>query len=1390
MNSDSDPFPPTMATMDSPHIFDTDMADNMQEGGLFFDAALPTDSPSFFVDDGMTSPFQSPMPVKSRKIHAGSQGIRDGTALSTSPESSVQDDSSDTSSKHKRKTSSRSSESAPLAKSVAPVGSERRTWGIQTRKQEQPHDLLNPQSFGNYDFSNRAMEHDFDFESAASSPSPAMSGNSATYNAPRHVAISYKESPKSASAPLKAVSRSSTVSTLGYTSVRPCTDHDAVQGTRETSPLSSVMNNGFQSMTNTQSQTSPDSSHEDYVDGAMLNGMEHLTPYQSQPMHHFPDAFPMANPRPALFAAQGVPQAFPVKLPSALFVHPTPHKSRVETQIGIKISLFPMPQGVTKIHLPAYTISKPKLLAKPIPTRSKDTLELYTMLVCTSAMRDPVKLRKALARAAMSNGPNIRKEQRRSSDGDTKSDDESLPLNGGEVNICDGCIVRERKRAARKKSKKPEEEEPWQKEEAKRIIVFNTNEIKEWQDPGPRSESHGETAAAKRDKVMNIPDGAQQVDLPMRIACYCRHQNEKLGFQVIFTVKDWKDNVLAQAMTNPIVITDDHKTPAPPPAPAPASMFADHQQLPGGSMYGREPLENYGGGLYRNAHSTTDLQGLQNNFNPQFAMQAMAPFAVPQPTSQATSTTLTPRNLSRQASPSASGNTIHKKRKASGGSIKVPGNLQMTQMSRLDTTATTPQGQHWPSNAAPTMSPNSGSPFAPQFPNMNASRHGSQRSANFYSGPTTPNNESPFFNQANRSQSFENLASMQQMFPASQSSHPSRAPSPTSGAQAMNAATMQMQHGLPMTAFSPTMSMGAVTQRPPTIHKLIPSEGPKAGGIEVTCLGSGFRQGLEIMFGDSLATTTTYWGETSLVCLLPPAIQAGTVPVTFKHQYQQQRAQLARYTSPPISKHQAVFKYIDDDEQELFRQAVAMVHQKMYNCIADGGEMARNILNMTGANSAQAGWSNGSRGGEQHRQATTGATADNESMVLRCLDMIDQDESPYPARLNMRRRNGQGLLHLAATLGYTRLAAGLVARGASPDLRDRNGFSPMHMAAMHGHAQIVRKLRLAGADPALRSLRGFTPADMATTEAVFEALEVVPHTRSRSAIVSRQNSSTSLASLARTTSYAEYDVTDSSEESEDNLPAISRTLSRGQRTPAQQWARSRRNSAAVEQNATVPQLEAHNGFLSPAAAMTAWRDQIAAQIQHFHQSVNWTLPNLQIPTLPTMPNLPDYQAYPMVRRFSALTQRNPSTAGSDAGSDHKDKEGWWDRLTGSSPPPSYEEIFPKETQKDTDTKSTSAIRAATDAAADEKCAAAFDVSTEASSSVPRRPVRIGKTLSPEEYEELKLAHAKNLTKLRHDRNLWSVWVSCLLPHICVPCLLSKGAASARGYYSSLVQESS
>ncbi|KAJ3307567.1 SPT3 Dosage dependent suppressor of Ty-induced promoter mutations-like protein [Blyttiomyces sp. JEL0837] len=57
--------------------------------------------------------------------------------------------------------------------------------------------------------------------------------------------------------------------------------------------------------------------------------------------------------------------------------------------------------------------------------------------------------------------------------------------------------------------------------------------------------------------LMDFSDG--NVILPTRLACYCRHHNENVGFCVYFVGRDNNGTVIATGVTPPIMITDDHK---------------------------------------------------------------------------------------------------------------------------------------------------------------------------------------------------------------------------------------------------------------------------------------------------------------------------------------------------------------------------------------------------------------------------------------------------------------------------------------------------------------------------------------------------------------------------------------------------------------------------------------------------------------------------------------------------------------------------------------------------------------------------------------------------------------------------------------------------------------
>jgi len=68
----------------------------------------------------------------------------------------------------------------------------------------------------------------------------------------------------------------------------------------------------------------------------------------------------------------------------------------------------------------------------------------------------------------------------------------------------------------------------------------------------------------------------------------------------------------------------------------------------------------------------------------------------------------------------------------------------------------------------------------------------------------------------------------------------------------------------------------------PSISRLIPAEGPLAGGIEITLLGVNFLQGMVAFFGENRAPMTSCWNDGTIVCTVPPGIVAGSVPVVLR----------------------------------------------------------------------------------------------------------------------------------------------------------------------------------------------------------------------------------------------------------------------------------------------------------------------------------------------------------------------------------------------------------------------------------------------------------------------------------------------------------------------------
>ncbi|KAI1135897.1 hypothetical protein F5Y05DRAFT_164900 [Hypoxylon sp. FL0543] len=1087
-----------------------------------------------------------------------------------------------------------------------------------------------------------------------------------------------------------------------------------------------------------------------------------------------------------------------------LVVQPTPLKSRVETQIPIKLTIHHLPPGIKRLHLPTHTISKPKLLAKPVAVRSPDMLELYTMLVCTSAMQDPAKLQRAFKRAAAArhdfHGP------KRLDDG--MEDEEHKPQNGGEVRICAGCITRERKRAGRKKHKKPEEEELWNRYEHQRVIVFNTQEVKEWQAVTPHMLDP--TGAGGPD--LSVPEGTVQVDAPMRIACYCRHHSEKMGFQVIFTIKDYKDNVVAQQISSSIMITDDHKTHLPASSTTHASN-APAPSLGASPMHITNDIKPSDPMMFHSAQSTSDLQALAQN----------GPFAFPQVPAnnnpQTAPVSATPRNLSRQGSPTSPSGPISKKRKASG-SMKLPSGLAMT---RLETGQSPPM--MLPADSTVTSAATS--PFSPNmaaFP-MAADpsfSHGQQSNLNnmgqqFPTGPPTPNSSGAelMFPSGNGNMSLDNIP-VTQMFSAPTSAHPSRAPSPN---RLRNDIQNMTHTPIPQNLYSAPTVIGSNRGPQPMIFKIIPGEGPKSGGVEVTILGRGFTNaGLEVMFGEQRAATTTYWGETSLVCLLPPSPTAGVVPVSIR-----QPGVTPQHSF--TGNQQPLFRYVDDDENRLIRTALTVLGNKLGGKITDVADIARNIIYGPGNSSSWGPSPGGNQASNTNFSTLEQDLSESVEMgLLRILELIDLDDSANKAKINLKRSSGQTMLHLACSMGLARFVAGLLSRGANVGVRDKGGFTPLHFAAMNNHPEIVRRLIMKGADPHMRSLSGLTPADVARSSDVLRVLRHIEnHSRSRSngSLHSRANSASSLRSLwdppSMVAAHREEYMSDSLSSTEDSSDSDDGSSEEKESDEENSdWLDMRRPSFPPVHypQDTIPRQPTEEDVApaSPGVAVSALRDQFAAQVQQWQHSMavqlqnlsQLQMPHMQMPALPPMPMLPDYQAYlnsaPVVQRISSLV---PNIRGSRPGSADEQtpqdaNSTWWDLPffgAKESPPPAYDTIFPESEQKKLDVKQTSAATAAAEFEADSKCAVLYDQSTsegsqEASQSheVPAL-LEIGRKhhITKEQQEQLQRAHAQRLKTGSSDKMLWFVWIPILVFTLgamlasVAPSLVSCGATLVKSY---------
>ncbi|KAI8852428.1 hypothetical protein BC829DRAFT_440828 [Chytridium lagenaria] len=144
----------------------------------------------------------------------------------------------------------------------------------------------------------------------------------------------------------------------------------------------------------------------------------------------------------------------------------------------------------------------------------------------------------------------------------------------------------------------------------------------------------------------------------------------------------------------------------------------------------------------------------------------------------------------------------------------------------------------------------------------------------------------------------------------------------------------------------------------PVIGRIIPAEGPMHGGTEITILGNGFYDGLTVLFGDIPAAKMQLWGNSTIICVLPPSAIPGPVPVTF-------REHPAMSFMP--ANEVAIFTYKDDSERALMELALQVVGLRMTGKLEDARNVAMRIVTDT---AKEGGAGDGDNGGRRRNMSS------------------------------------------------------------------------------------------------------------------------------------------------------------------------------------------------------------------------------------------------------------------------------------------------------------------------------------------------------------------------------------------------------------------------------------
>lgn len=614
------------------------------------------------------------------------------------------------------------------------------------------------------------------------------------------------------------------------------------------------------------------------------------------------------------------------------------------------------------------------------------------------------------------------------------------------IPVCSKCVNREKRRASRRKSGM-NDNDLWCMDPNRNAMVFNNKQL----------------------VTIKHTEMGDCIELNTRILCYCRHHKANDGFKLLFVLKDGNNNVIARNLTEPIHITDKKLV----------NLNGSMVSIKKDSVSSTSSVNTN----YKSRNNSTQLPMLSaqnNNTNKTINKGNENNFSIQ-------SSYSTNNNEEDEDEEDDNYKSVNSHTNTNLGEdflmpisdhFLVNNNSNNNNNSNSNSTGINNMiPQHASPNEVLTLrkhipSPTSLDEISESLTNslLNSRRVNHSRNSNMSSINNQFNdqfingNQDEFFQNSNK-RSRRQVSTIHDPAQFNFSGINNANNNITKSSNASDNATNNT-------------SSSNNTSNVPTIQRVIPSKGPINGGIEVTLLGSNFKQGLIVKFGNNIALSSQCWSDSTILTYLPPASVAGQVFVTITETDIADPENGTNVNLPILPQQRSIFTYVDETDRQLIELALQIVGLKMNGKLEDAKNIAKRIVDDDTKNSPSPNQTNNYNTNQNsmnmgNNQPSSIVDSD-EDLIIKVIKRLNKTTS----NLNMCDPQGRTLLHLASLKGYIHLISVLVKSGCNIDYKDIFGYTALHFAAIAGNYKILQLLIVCQAKINALNCNKLTPKDL------------------------------------------------------------------------------------------------------------------------------------------------------------------------------------------------------------------------------------------------------------------------------------------------------------------------